>query len=296
MEKHFCVIKRMSSAMKNNRNTNFEILRIISMLAIIAHHYVVNSKLLDINGPVFSNSMSWRAIFTLVFGAWGKTGINCFVLITGYFMCNKNITIRKYVKLLAQILFYSMIFYIIFLIFGREEVSLKRIVEVLFPITEIDKGFTSCYLMFFLFIPFLNVFVANLTESMHVCLLVLIATIYIFFPLLFINVTFNYITWFCVLYFIAAFVRKYPHKMFCNNKIWGPLAIFSLILAIVGIYICDVAYTIYGVPIDPYQFVAESNRICAFIVSFSFFIFFSNLKIEKNKLLNFPTSITVENA
>ena len=74
------------------RSSNLELFRIITMLLIVAHHYVVNSGLTATDGPIFSNLLSWKSIFLLLFGAWGKTGINYFVLITGYFMCKSNIT------------------------------------------------------------------------------------------------------------------------------------------------------------------------------------------------------------
>ena len=87
------------------RDSNLELFRCITMLLIVAHHYVVNSGLLASDGPVWENSCSWRSQFLLIFGAWGKTGINCFVLITGYYMCKSEITARKYFRLLAEIYF-----------------------------------------------------------------------------------------------------------------------------------------------------------------------------------------------
>lgn len=77
------------------RESNLELYRIIVMLLIVAHHYVVNSGLTSIGGPISSNPISLKSLFLLLFGAWGKTGINCFVLITGYFMCKSQITLKK---------------------------------------------------------------------------------------------------------------------------------------------------------------------------------------------------------
>lgn len=36
---------------------------------------------------------------------WRWTGIDCFVLITGYFMCKSHITLRKYLKLLLEVIY-----------------------------------------------------------------------------------------------------------------------------------------------------------------------------------------------
>lgn len=85
------------------RSSNIELLRIITMLVIVAHHYVVNSGIGDI---VLNNSaINIKNTFYLIIGGWGKTGINCFVLITGYFMCKSRITIRKFLKLVFEVEF-----------------------------------------------------------------------------------------------------------------------------------------------------------------------------------------------
>ena len=76
------------------------------MLAIVAHHYVVNSGLTAADGPIYADPLSGASIFLLLFGAWGKIGINCFVMITGYFMCESHITVRKFVKLIFEVMFY----------------------------------------------------------------------------------------------------------------------------------------------------------------------------------------------
>lgn len=56
------------------------------MLSIIAHHYVINSGLVE-EKTFLDNYFSWVNQFYLIFGMWGKIGINCFALITGYYMC-----------------------------------------------------------------------------------------------------------------------------------------------------------------------------------------------------------------
>ena len=73
----------------NIRKSNIELLRIIGMLMIIAHHYVLNSGIIDAF-EVGSTSMNY--VFLTLWGMWGKTGINIFILISGYFMCTSSLT------------------------------------------------------------------------------------------------------------------------------------------------------------------------------------------------------------
>lgn len=98
-------------SVKKVRNSNLELFRIIVMLLIVAHHYVVNSGLHNV---LRDADPSLATISMLLFGAWGKTGINCFIMITGYFMCQSNISLKKLLKLYLQITFYAILFYVIF--------------------------------------------------------------------------------------------------------------------------------------------------------------------------------------
>ena len=99
------------------RNSNLELYRIIVMLLIVAHHYVVNSGVLEIASEY---PTSLRSLYYYLFGAWGKVGINCFVLITGYFMCERHITFRKFIKLLFEVVFYMVFINAVLIIAGIE--------------------------------------------------------------------------------------------------------------------------------------------------------------------------------
>lgn len=179
--------------LKKERNSNLELYRIIVMLLIVAHHYVVNSGL---GSFMKENPYSADTIFLYLFGMWGKTGINCFVLITGYFMCQSQITIRKFLKLLLEIEFYYLVVYFIFVFTGYEAFSIKDFVKAILPIKSIGPDFfTSCFLIFYLFIPFLTEIVQKLSRRTHKNLLLLCLATYTglpFFP--FILVTMNYVT------------------------------------------------------------------------------------------------------
>ena len=81
--------------LSRDRESNIELYRIIAMFLIVAHHYVVNSGLTAFGGPVYADPLSIKSLFLLIWGAFGKIGINCFVLITGYFMCQSKISQRN---------------------------------------------------------------------------------------------------------------------------------------------------------------------------------------------------------
>ncbi len=62
-------------------------------------------------------------------------------------MCKSNITLKKFVKLFGEILFYKIGIGLIFLITGYEPVSLKFLVKTFIPITAVETNFIGCYIL-----------------------------------------------------------------------------------------------------------------------------------------------------
>ncbi len=274
------------------RESNLELFRIITMILIIAHHYVVNSGLMT-DEYIYSDLTSWRSMFLLLFGAWGKTGINCFMMITGYFMCKSQITLKKFVKLLAQIYFYKIIFYCIFLFTGYTPFSVSGFIKIILPVSSVEHNFTGCFLLFFLCIPFLNILIHNMNEKQHIRLIVLMGVIYIFFgtvPTL--NVNMNYVSWFSVIYFIASYIRLYPKKFFENTKLWGILSLISIILSLSSVIVCSFANQKLGISVYPFSFVSDSNTFLAVSTGVTTFMFFKNMKIGYSNIINTISAAT----
>lgn len=169
---------------------------------------------------VSSDLLSWRSVFLLLAGAWGKTGINCFVLITGYFMCESRITSRKFIRLVGEVMFYRILIYLVFLITGYEKFSLQTLLFMLIPVHQLNSNFTGSYLVFFLFIPFLNRLVHAITEREHLRLLMLCGFAYIVLGTLH-RITFNYVSWFMILFLIGSYIRMYPKQCYSDRRLTG---------------------------------------------------------------------------
>ncbi|MBQ5474189.1 MAG: hypothetical protein IIT65_05710, partial [Lachnospiraceae bacterium] len=238
---------------ESKRNSNIELYRIITMLLIVAHHYVVNSGLTGESGPLMLYPQNYKSLFFFVFGMWGKIGINCFVMITGYYMCKSAITLKKFMKLLLEIEFYKIVIYFIFLLTGYADFSIKECLKSCLPISEVAQNFSGCYLLFFLCIPFLNILIRNLTEKQHGILLLLAGFIYTFFgtvPKL--SVTMNYVSWFIVVYFIGSYIRLYPKAIYKNGKIWGSATAICIMLSVMSVI--SLAYLYPRIHIHPFFF------------------------------------------
>lgn len=269
------------------RNSNLELYRIIVMLLIVAHHYVVNSGMME---EIAKEPLSGRSIFYYIFGMWGKTGINCFVLITGYFMCKSKITMRKFLKLLLQIEFYNIVIYTAFVVSGYQTFALRECIKTLFPIKAISDGFTSCFLVFYLFIPFLNILINNLDKKRHMLLVGLCLSTYtIMGSINLFHVTMNYVTWFCILYFISSYIRLYGFFPKVSTAKWGGYLFISMSLSILSVLRLVVKAEAAGIGVDRYnvfRYVADSNVIFAVTTSITAFMFFKGIKMKYNRWIN----------
>lgn len=265
-----------------------ELFRIIVMLFIVAHHYVVNSGLIEI---MKQNPICGHSIFLYLFGMWGKTGINCFIMITGYFMCKSEITFRKFLKLFLEVEFYSIAIYLLFCISGYEHFSFYNFILSLMPIHDVSHGFTSCFLLFYLCIPFLNILIRNMNQREHAKLILLELFIYMVLGMIpIIEISMNYISWFSVVYLIASYIRIYkiPHDE--DMKYWGKWSVIFIIVSMLSVLALLFVSTIVRKPMS-YFFVSDSNAILAVCTSVCLFMFFKNLKLQ-SKMINIIASST----
>ena len=260
------------------------------MIAIVAHHFVVNSSLMTEIQDSHIVSLSTYAM--ILFGAWGKTGINCFVLITGYYMCKSSITLKKFVRLYLQIVLYALILDLIFMYTGHIEIGFKSVAKYFWhfiAVGSIKQGFTSCFLVFWLCIPFLNIFVQHLTKRQHALFTLLLLTFFTvlpFFPNY--GVSLDYVEWFMILYMMASYIRFYESDFSrISHKAWGFLALTSLLLASASIVVLTWLWATNIIPyFQPFYLVADSNMILAVAVAITTFMWFKSIKMQHSKIIN----------
>ena len=281
-------VSEENSLVKKPRQSGIELFRIITMLMIVVHHYVVNSGVREILGL---NPLSIESIILLNLGAFGKIGINCFVLITGYFMCKSNITLKKFLKLFLEVMFYKIIITTIFIICKYPaEWNVATIITTMLPLTSITSNFTGCYLIFFLFIPFLNILIKNINEKMHgLLLLACLIPFTVIANIPGVAVSINYVLWFIIIYFIGAYIRLYKQELF-SKKWWSIVFIINVILCIASVIAMLVLRTYFDLALSEYFFVVDCNKILAVTTAVSGFITFKNANIKYSKFINVVAS------
>ncbi len=271
----------------NSRSSNLELLRILAMLSIVAHHSVVNSGIMDSLG---FNALTSNMLFLQLWGMWGKTAINVFVLITGYFMCTSNLTWQRFAKIYLEAKFYRILFWIIFLFAGYEVISFSSIFKMAFGYLQgINGGFTSSFFAFYLLIPFMNALIEKLGKDMWRLIMLLLAMFTITSTFFFNDVIFHHVFWYVTLYFVAAYIRLYPTQWMNSSKVTGVLLGVTVILAILSVLVIDGLGFYLNIDKDwgvSYFMVADSNKLLAFVVGCSAFLFFKNLKMKNSVVIN----------
>ena len=91
---------------RKDRMSNFELLRIISMLIIVIYHFALHGNIIN------SAQGISKAVSNVLF-IGGTLGVNLFVLIGGYFMVDTDFRIKRLLKLWFATFFYSALISII---------------------------------------------------------------------------------------------------------------------------------------------------------------------------------------
>ena len=114
-----------ASLPRSSRQAGVELLRVVALVMIITHHSLVHSGILK---AVHSPELSYYALWGL--NTFCFVAVNCFVLISGYFLVTASFRWKKLLLLWTQVLFYSLL---IFSSFICAE-TVRRPFATLFPI------------------------------------------------------------------------------------------------------------------------------------------------------------------
>jgi len=211
-------------------------------------------------------------------------------MITGYFMCVSKITLRKFLKLYLWIVSYGIVINAIFISCGRVELS-PKLLYIFFPFRNVQTdSFTSSYMVWWLFIPFLNVLVSNIDKRMHrylMLLMVVVFTIYPFVPSI-LNIDMNPICWFSTIYIIASYIRKYPESIYKSDsaKFWGIISVVLIFISMLSVVSILLLGNYLHRDLPQYYMVSDSYMPLALLVSVSTFMWFKNISIPNNKWIN----------
>ncbi len=260
------------------RLSNFELLRIISIIMIIMHHYSVHGNWINkLPGLLFNN------LLIDFFAIGGKIGVICFILITGYFGIESKFSIKKIIKLVLQVLFYTIGCYIIFNIikFEQIQIGLKVLIKSVLPVTFSMYWFITAYVVLYILSPYINKLVKGMTKQENKRLVVILCILCCIIP------TFTSsslglgdVTLFTFIYIVGAYIRLYMKDYRLRKTISSCVFIASWFLMFLSQIIFEYLGRFYTVFSEHINYFIGLNSILVLIASISLFALFKELKIE----------------
>ncbi len=264
------------------RSSNFELLRIISMILIVAHHYSIYSEF------NFEYGLSVNKLCVQILTLGGKLGVNCFVLITGYFSVNTcEFKWKSIIKFIYQITVFSVIMGIISFIVNPDAFSVKNLISIFLPFHIAYWWFANSYLVFLLFIPLLSIVVNNISKKMHLTTLMIMLIIWSILPTFKFNaMEFNNVGWFICLFLISAYIKKYPCKLTDNRKLSIWIFALSSFIIVMYVIICDILGPKYNSIGNDAIRLSATNMFPLLLQSISLFLIAKNTNIGSSKAIN----------
>lgn len=272
---------------KLNRQSNFELIRIVAMLFIVVRHFCFYSGFDSTESDLLINNVWITAVRPL-----GKLGVDLFVLVSGYFLAGKSrVTIKKTAVLWGQIFFYSALIFVFSVLHNPSNYSFGKMVESFLPISYNGLWFVKTYFMFFLVTPFLNMVLNNLSKKVHITVILLFLLCWTLVPSeLQEELQYSDLLWFCFLFFVAAFIKKWENNVKLSPaKCFLMFGIVFLILGgykIISLYDREIMKTY-----KPYTMNSVFNLLCSLFI----FLGFKNIQIKNpkvNRAVNLIASAT----
>lgn len=282
---------------KKGRMANMELLRIVAMLMIVMLHYLSKGEVLPpLTEPLTANGYVAWALECL-----SLVSVNCYMLISGYFLAEGRFKPGRLAGLWLQVLFYSLLVPAVLTACGVisvRDMGVYRLLQYLLPVGMIQYWFVTAYVLMYLFSPILNGAVKVMSRrqlGLTVGMLLLFLSIgksVLPVRLEMDNLGYDGV-WFICVYLVAAYLRLYGQQegegpagrwmrsLRENGAVWYLAAcgiLFTLLMAVHGIYRTTGALGTY------FPVLLGYNHVLNLLGSIGLFMAFLKLRIPQGRL------------
>lgn len=273
---------------KKIRASNFELLRIICMLLIIAGHLTNQSGILNVR------ELTDSKIIAVVLGSAFGIADNIFVMIGAWFLVDKEFKAERITKIYLQIATYVIPITTFMIIFHGSYMGLKEIIRGLFPWGGSPLWFGTVYIEMLLLTPFLNILLNNINRT-KILLIILFVINTIPTSFLFRNDFFysGELVWFCFLYLLMGYIKKNRIDLVVKREmcLWGALGIYLVLLFIFfGVEYLSSTNNQFekinaSLSLSTY-YINRYHTIPAFFCSICLFFYFQKTEIAYSRIIN----------
>ena len=201
---------------KANRDSNMELLRVLCMFFILVHHFIVHVLYPDLTAQ--DGVLNGYRIACVFLNGFVYVGVNCFILISGFY--GIKFKVKSLFKLYCICVFYSLLLVLIQFGFGGVQLDKALFYRVFFPFSHPQWWFMTCYVVLFMLAPVLNKAIQYLNRKEFVLVLVLLTVVNVYLGFYWhqYNVDGYNVEQFVYIYFIGAYLRRFPIKALDRKK------------------------------------------------------------------------------
>lgn len=280
---------------QKERNINMEMLRVVAMFLIVVGHYmwmavknVMDPSILNVKSLMGGiNYVTMDLLFLMA-----SIGVDCFVMITGYFMIdNTEMRWRGVLKTWVQTLFYAVVIFAIGVVAFGQPTTTEHVLAAFFPIHQETYWFATHYIGLLFLAPFLARLASLLTQRQYQWLL---CVTFVFSFTYFYGTVYMrdmHMELFVFIFFVAGYIRKYSvPEWWRRHTGWVVLAVWAL-LFVAGTGVNVMRYLKTGnADFKPY---ATDNNGPVFFLALSVFVWFVYHKPFSNRLVKMTAHLGI---
>lgn len=213
------------------RQKNLEKLRCLAMMMVVILHFLGKGNLL---GDVSAPEMSMVGAAAWVLEALCIVAVNCYMLISGYFLCESSFKLNRLLGLYLQVWMYSVGVGLAAWAAGQvpaDEVNIHYFLSLLFPLSMGHYWFMTAYVFLYLLFPLIGIAVKRMTKEQLTFVLALCLGAFCVlksvlpFRLEEDGQGYDFLWYLCV-FLVAAYIRKFGIKFL--EKRWRCICLYLI--------------------------------------------------------------------
>lgn len=196
------------------RESNYEMLRIISILMIVMMHAMA---------PLFKTQNQVNQELLIGVNSVANTGVSLFILISGYF--GLRYKLKRLLSIVGIVVFYALLSFVVDKYVFNIDIKIKNYLPYMFPLMCKKYWFITCYVIVYCLSPWLNRIPECLSRKDFRKLLVLLILIFWVVPTMMVfheilNDNGKGVVNMTVLYLIGRYIRLHGFSLRITTRPW----------------------------------------------------------------------------
>lgn len=282
--------------MKQGRQANFELLRIVAMVMIVGLHYLVKGGAITtpLDGLTTTGYVAW------FLEAFFLVAVNIYVILSGYFGLDMKYSWKRPLRIWGQVWFYSVVIGMLCMIIGLQQFDIYQVFMYLFPAVTEHYWFATAFLLLSLCMPFLQAGAVQMEQKTF--------TVVLGMFLLFASISKSIlpmelpwdnggydVVWFLCLYLTGSYLRRFGLPIL-KGKIWKGFMMygFGAGLTFASMVVLSEIYQSTGSLGAMVDYAYTYNHVLCYIGAIGLFMAFKEFPTDFGKIT--PVIIKVSSA